>query len=389
MDEDGLVELLHAAQPGARAVTIVLTRPPQLLSLGPTATRILSLAETLEIELPAAASARSSTAIVLDWSQIALVLYSVGPGSGLPIPQDLRVAPPGAGATLAITADELSDFAAYVVEEQPDAVFVVFFDPQAKAETVATTLEKLRRGHAQTIYRATGHGFELIGAERDRPRPGIDLPPVDATVAILHDPHLAGSEDPAAGGDLEPPAKIHGRPPRYPEAAHQARIEGQVILRALIDRQGNVTNVEVLQGLATGLDEEAVAAIEQWKFQPATLNGEPVDVHWDLAISFRLGRRLEGPIYASEDVRPPGKIHGPQPRYTEAARKARVQGEVIVRAIIDRRGDVARVEVVQGLSMGLDEETVAAIRQWKFRPATLNGEPVNVIHDLTVNFRLQ
>ena len=59
MDEDGLVELLRAGQRGARAVTIALTRPPQLLSLGPTATRIEPLAETLEIELPAAASARS------------------------------------------------------------------------------------------------------------------------------------------------------------------------------------------------------------------------------------------------------------------------------------------------------------------------------------------
>jgi protein TonB len=97
----------------------------------------------------------------------------------------------------------------------------------------------------------------------------------------------------------------------------------------------------------------------------------------------------EGPIYVGGDVQPPEKIVAPQPQYTEIARKARVQGVVIVQAIINKQGDVTNVKILKGLAMGLDTEAVKAIKQWKFKPATLNGKPVDVYYNLTVNFRLQ
>ncbi|MEM9763613.1 MAG: energy transducer TonB [Pseudomonadota bacterium] len=97
----------------------------------------------------------------------------------------------------------------------------------------------------------------------------------------------------------------------------------------------------------------------------------------------------EGPIHVGGDVNPPEKLHYPPPQYTEIARKARVQGVVIVQAIIDKTGSVNNVKVLKGLPMGLDEEAVKAIKQWKFKPATLNGKPVDVYYNLTVNFRLQ
>ncbi len=97
----------------------------------------------------------------------------------------------------------------------------------------------------------------------------------------------------------------------------------------------------------------------------------------------------EGPIQVGGDVKPPEKITAPQPQYTEIARKARIQGVVIVQAIIDKQGNVTNVKVLKGLPMGLEEAAVDAIKQWKFRPATLNGKPVTVYYNLTVNFKLQ
>jgi len=97
----------------------------------------------------------------------------------------------------------------------------------------------------------------------------------------------------------------------------------------------------------------------------------------------------EGPIHVGGDVKAPDKIEAPQPQYTEIARKARVQGVVIVQAIIDKTGNVTNVKVLKGLPMGLEEEAVKAIKRWKFKPATLNGKPVDVYYSLTVNFRLQ
>lgn len=97
----------------------------------------------------------------------------------------------------------------------------------------------------------------------------------------------------------------------------------------------------------------------------------------------------EGPIHVGGDVKAPNKISAPQPQYTEIARKARIQGVVIVQAIINKQGDVTDVKVLKGLPMGLDQAAVEAIRKWKFEPATLNGKPVDVYYNLTVNFTLQ
>jgi TonB family protein len=96
-----------------------------------------------------------------------------------------------------------------------------------------------------------------------------------------------------------------------------------------------------------------------------------------------------GPIQVGGDVRAPEKISAPQPQYTEIARKARIQGVVIVQAIIDKAGNVTNVKVLKGLPMGLEEAAVEAIKQWRFKPATLNGRPVTVYYNLTVNFKLQ
>jgi len=97
----------------------------------------------------------------------------------------------------------------------------------------------------------------------------------------------------------------------------------------------------------------------------------------------------EGPIRVGGDVQPPVKISAPSPQYTEIARKARIQGVVIVEAIIDKAGAVTNVKILKGLPMGLDTAAADAVKKWKFKPATLNGKPVAVIYNLTVNFRLQ
>jgi TonB family protein len=96
-----------------------------------------------------------------------------------------------------------------------------------------------------------------------------------------------------------------------------------------------------------------------------------------------------GPIYVTGDVQKPEKLNAPQPQYTEIARKARIQGVVILQAIIDTEGNVTNVTVLKGLPMGLSEAAEEAVKRWKFRPATLNGKPVSVYFNLTVNFQLQ
>jgi periplasmic protein TonB len=107
----------------------------------------------------------------------------------------------------------------------------------------------------------------------------------------------------------------------------------------------------------------------------------------------QLGGQIGGtgdmPRRVGGDVKPPQSIRRVEPVYTEIARKARVEGIVIIEAIIDRNGNVTDARILKPLPMGLDQTALDAVKQWKFKPGTLNGQPVPVIYNLTVNFRLQ
>ncbi len=79
------------------------------------------------------------------------------------------------------------------------------------------------------------------------------------------------------GGQIQPPKKIVSVPPIYPDLASQARVQGMVILEAIIDPRGNVTNVRVLCSIPL-LDRAAIDAVRQWKYEPTLLNGSPVPI---------------------------------------------------------------------------------------------------------------
>jgi protein TonB len=76
--------------------------------------------------------------------------------------------------------------------------------------------------------------------------------------------------------------------PQYPEAARKARMEGVVILEAIITADGNVEDVRVLKSVNPLLDASAVRAVGQWKYKPATLNGRAVRVYLTVTVTFRL-----------------------------------------------------------------------------------------------------
>lgn len=76
-----------------------------------------------------------------------------------------------------------------------------------------------------------------------------------------------------------------------------------------------------------------------------------------------------------------------KPPYPALARQARIQGAVILEAVISRQGGVEQLRVVSGHPL-LVQAAMDAVRQWKYRPTLLNGEPVEVVTTITVNFNL-
>jgi bla regulator protein blaR1 len=88
------------------------------------------------------------------------------------------------------------------------------------------------------------------------------------------------------------------------------------------------------------------------------------------------------------DVSAPELIFAPDPEYTEKARQAKYQGICVLALIVDEQGNPQRVQVVRHLGMGLDKKAVEAVRQYRFKPATLRGKPVPVEVNIEVNFRI-
>jgi len=94
----------------------------------------------------------------------------------------------------------------------------------------------------------------------------------------------------------------------------------------------------------------------------------------------------DGPVHVLGAIVPPEAIHAPRPEYPEVARRARRGGTVILLATIDQEGLVTDLEILRGEPLGLTEAALAAVRQWRFRPATLEDRPVSVYYHLTVRF---
>jgi protein TonB len=91
-------------------------------------------------------------------------------------------------------------------------------------------------------------------------------------------------------GSMSRPVMLSGRQPRYTELARRAGTQGVVILEAVIDKQGHVTNVRVLKSLGMGLDDEAMAAVREWTFEPAKIGNRPVAVYYTLTVNFQIQR---------------------------------------------------------------------------------------------------
>jgi len=100
------------------------------------------------------------------------------------------------------------------------------------------------------------------------------------------------------------------------------------------------------------------------------------------------GNCVTGPCATGGDVTEPVPLYEPDPQYSDAARKAKFQGTVVVEVVIGSDGHVYNPRIVQPLGLGLDQKAIAAVMLWRFEPAKRHGQPVQVAANIEVNFRL-
>jgi len=98
---------------------------------------------------------------------------------------------------------------------------------------------------------------------------------------------------------------------------------------------------------------------------------------------------ITGPTYPAKKVTKPPKIqYSPDPEYTPEARKAKIEGRVVLWLVVDEHGNTRDLKVTKSLDPGLDQKAIEAVSKWRFKPAMVGNTPVKVQINVEVNFRL-
>jgi len=98
---------------------------------------------------------------------------------------------------------------------------------------------------------------------------------------------------------------------------------------------------------------------------------------------------IDQAVAITDDITPPRLSEVASPDYTAEAKKKKIEGTVTLAIVIDKKGDVVDAKVVKGIGYGLDENAIVAVKEWKYKPAEKDGEPVAVKMEVTVDFYLR
>jgi TonB family protein len=195
------------------------------------------------------------------------------------------------------------------------------------------------------------------------------------------------------GQGVLPPRILKEVKATYPPEAMKARLEGIVRLECVVEADGTVGDVRVLEGLDASLDAAAIGALKEWRFAPGTRNGTPVPVLVEVEISFRISY---GPKLDSSDVFKPGGdvttprvVSDPKPEYPREVMGKRIRGTVVLECVVLTSGRVGEIRVKTPLEPALDAAAKQALQRWQFEPGTKDGKPVSVQVEVEMTFQLQ
>jgi TonB family protein len=165
-----------------------------------------------------------------------------------------------------------------------------------------------------------------------------------------------------------------------------------VLIDLQVSRKGKADRLNVIEERGQRVGDAALRAIPSWKFEPVVLRGKATEA--SATIELRCGAEdtaAVAPEAGSGTEKPdtrPAVVYKIDPGYSEAARKAKYQGSIVLSLMVDTSGHAVDIRVVRPLGLGLDLKAVQAINQWRFKPGIKNGKPINVGAHVEVRFRL-
>lgn len=196
-----------------------------------------------------------------------------------------------------------------------DAILFSGFEPATYAEALLavarTSSPKLPNGCAMTtqmnlksrITRLLDRGIARSTSRRTMLRAATVFAVILAAIAVMSPLRTKAqsapqSTPPAAasnsgdvfsvGNGVSSPSVLYKVDPEYTEDARQQKVSGSVLLSVVVGTDGMAHDINIVKGIGSGLDEQAAAAIEKWRFEPGTRDGEPVAVRATIEVNFKL-----------------------------------------------------------------------------------------------------
>ena len=183
--------------------------------------------------------------------------------------------------------------------------------------------------------------------------------------------------------------------PEYSDEARRAGLEGTVHLTGTISEQGVPQEMRVTKSLGLGLDEQALATIQQWRFRPPPLEGRPLPAPITVPVEFRLPDKQSRWHLIRADFTPPDGASRPQfskttyPYGIGLSLRAFEQA-LVIRAIgreatatvafdVDEHGIPVNLQVLNASHPIWGPEAMAVVREWQFFPGMKYGAPVAVL----------
>ena len=189
----------------------------------------------------------------------------------------------------------------------------------------------------------------------------------------------------------------------YPKAEKEQGIQGKVFVGFVVEKDGSITNIEIIRGFGKECDAEAIRVVKNMpKWKPGKQRGKFVRVRYMIPINFNIADSPQAPtIDTIKMVKidkmpsfPKGEeglrdFIGTNLRYPKYAQQHGISGRVFVKFAVEPDGSITDVEVVKGIGGGCDEEAVRVVKLMpKWIPGEKDGKKVRVTYTIPVNFRL-
>ena len=178
-------------------------------------------------------------------------------------------------------------------------------------------------------------------------------------------------------GGIVPPKPARAAPANYPADPQLAKVKHICVVSAIIGIDGTPTSVQLENTHQSPFDASAIEAVKQSTFSPGTLHDSAIPVLSQIWVEFRGDRKPGIPaIEHGKFNKNPSPVVWPNAEYTDAARRERLQGSLLVSLLVTEDGRPTDLHILQHMEDGLDEQALKAVSKAQFNPAMLGGQRV-------------